>query len=124
MSDETRAKAEEALAMVEEVTTVVLPEPAEAHAIVPIAEADAPSKAEIEKRMSEIDMSNTNSIVSFGSRAQVELQEISQSMLDGVRNKDVGPAGDSLRDIGDPELRTVLESLARSFGSDDNDRND
>jgi len=25
--------------------------------------------------------------------------------------------GDSLRDIGDPELRTVLESLARSMGS-------
>nr|WP_050784755.1 DciA family protein [Erythrobacter sp. SD-21] len=32
--------------------------------------------------------------------------------------------GDSLRDIGDPELRTVLESLARSFGSDSEDRND
>lgn len=27
--------------------------------------------------------------------------------------------GDSLRDIGDPELRTVLESLARSMGDDD-----
>ena len=26
--------------------------------------------------------------------------------------------GDSLRDIGDPELRTVLESLARSMGGD------
>jgi len=26
--------------------------------------------------------------------------------------------GDSLRDIGDPELRTVLESLARSLGQD------
>ena len=26
--------------------------------------------------------------------------------------------GDSLRDIGDPELRTVLESLARSFDDD------
>jgi hypothetical protein len=25
--------------------------------------------------------------------------------------------GDSLRDIGDPELRTVLESLARSLGN-------
>jgi hypothetical protein len=25
--------------------------------------------------------------------------------------------GDSLRDIGDPELRAVLESLARSLGS-------
>ena len=28
--------------------------------------------------------------------------------------------GASLRDIGDPELRTVLESLARSFGDEDN----
>ncbi len=29
--------------------------------------------------------------------------------------------GDSLRDIGDPELRTVLESLARSIGSREDD---
>ena len=29
--------------------------------------------------------------------------------------------GDSLRDIGDPELRTVLESLARSLGAKEND---
>ncbi|MEN7535812.1 DUF721 domain-containing protein [Aurantiacibacter flavus] len=29
--------------------------------------------------------------------------------------------GDSLRDIGDPELRTVLESLARSFGSEEDE---
>lgn len=27
--------------------------------------------------------------------------------------------GDSLRDIGDPELRTVLESLARSLGNEE-----
>lgn len=27
--------------------------------------------------------------------------------------------GDSLRDVGDPELRAVLESLARSLGSED-----
>ncbi len=27
--------------------------------------------------------------------------------------------GDSLRDVGDPELRTVLESLARSLGNQD-----
>jgi len=44
-------------------------------------------------------MEDTQSIVSFGSAAQAELQEISQSMLAGVRNKDVGPAGDSLRNI-------------------------
>ena len=27
--------------------------------------------------------------------------------------------GDSLRDIGDPELRAVLESLARSLGEEE-----
>lgn len=30
--------------------------------------------------------------------------------------------GDSLRDIGDPELRTVLESLARSLGDKNEDK--
>jgi len=30
--------------------------------------------------------------------------------------------GDSLRDIGDPELRTVLESLARSMGKEEDER--
>ncbi len=97
MSDTVRQKAEKTLAMVEEVTAVVLPEPA--GDIVPLAQADAPVSAEIRKRMDEIDMSDTNSIVSFGSGAQAELQEISQAMLGGVRNKDVGPAGDSLRNI-------------------------
>jgi uncharacterized protein YaaN involved in tellurite resistance len=44
-------------------------------------------------------MTDTNSIVTFGSNAQAELQTISQAMLEGVKNKDVGPAGDSLREI-------------------------
>ncbi len=99
MSDETRAKAQESLAMVEEVTAAILPSPTDANAIVALAEADEPVSKEIRTRMAEIDMSDTNSIVSFGSRAQAELQEISQAMLGGVRNKDVGPAGDSLRNI-------------------------
>lgn len=99
MSETTRQKAESALAQVEEVTAVVLAEPTEANAIVPLAEADAPVSAEIRARMDEIDMGDTQSIVSFGSAAQAELQEISQAMLTDVRNKDVGPAGDSLRSI-------------------------
>ena len=99
MSDTIRQKAESALAQVEEVTAVVLPEPVDANAIVPLAEADAPVGAEIRARMDEIDMSDTQSIVAFGSAAQSELQEISQAMLTDVRNKDVGPAGDSLRNI-------------------------
>lgn len=99
MSENVRAKAEAALAEVAEVSAVLLPEPADANAIVPLKEADKTTSAAIKKRMGEIDMSDTQSIVSFGSAAQAELQEISQSMLQGVRNKDVGPAGDSLRGI-------------------------
>ncbi|MEO0931857.1 MAG: toxic anion resistance protein, partial [Pseudomonadota bacterium] len=52
--------------------------------------------------VSEISISATRFSISAlvaGSAAQAELQEISQSMLAGVRNKDVGPAGDSLRGI-------------------------
>jgi len=82
---------------VEKVTAVVLPEPGTE--LVPLEAADKPTSAEITKRMAELNMGDTNSIISFGSAAQSELQEISQSMLQGVRNKDVGPAGDSLRQI-------------------------
>jgi uncharacterized protein YaaN involved in tellurite resistance len=99
MTTTVQAKAKETLSLVEEVNAVVLPEPTGATAIVPYADADAPVSAEIEKRMGEIDMENTNSIVAFGSGAQAELQVISQAMLADVRNKDVGPAGDSLRNI-------------------------
>ncbi|MEJ5216683.1 toxic anion resistance protein [Cognatishimia sp. D5M38] len=99
MSDTVRQKAEAALAEVEAINAVILPEPVGSTEIVPLEQADKATSAEITKRIAELDMSDTNSIVSFGSAAQAELQTISQSMLDGVRNKDVGPAGDSLRDI-------------------------
>ncbi len=97
MSEDIRQRAEATLADVEKITAVVLPEPK--GEVVPMEQADAPTSEEISKRIAELDMSDTNSIVSFGSAAQAELQEISQSMLAGVRNKDVGPAGDSLRNI-------------------------
>ncbi|MCF8511505.1 MAG: toxic anion resistance protein, partial [Rhodobacteraceae bacterium] len=86
-----------ALAELEKVPGVVLPEPGSA--TVPLEEANADEPAAITKRMAEIDMGNTQSIISFGPAAQAELQVISQEMLSGVKNKDVGPAGDSLRDI-------------------------
>ncbi|MCE8509499.1 toxic anion resistance protein [Ruegeria pomeroyi] len=97
MSDSIQKKAAEAVGLVEEVTAVTLPEPRAE--VVPLAEADEPVGTEIRRRMGEIDMGDTNSIVRFGSGAQAELQEISQAMLADVRNKDVGPAGDSLRGI-------------------------
>ncbi|MFQ1701740.1 toxic anion resistance protein [Loktanella agnita] len=97
MSETIRQKAEATLAEVQKVTAVVLPEPQ--GEVVTMEQADPPTTEAISARMGEIDITDTNSIVSFGSAAQAELQEISQSMLAGVRNKDVGPAGDSLRNI-------------------------
>ncbi len=97
MTETIQKQAAEAETAVREVTAVVLPEPA--GEVVPLSKAQGPVASEIRKRMGEIDMGDTGSIVSFGSSAQAELQQISQAMLSDVRNKDVGPAGDSLRDI-------------------------
>ena len=97
MSTEIKQKAEAAAKMIEEVTSVTLAEPSTE--LVPLADANKKTATAIRKRMAEINIEDTNSIVSFGSSAQAELQQISQAMLQDVKNKDVGPAGNSLRDI-------------------------
>lgn len=95
----TLTQAQAVVQDVEDVANVVLAEPTDANAIITLDQADQTMGTEIRRRIDEIDMEDTNSIIGFGSAAQEELQEISQSMLQGVRNKDVGPAGDSLRDM-------------------------
>ncbi len=75
----------------------VLPDPVAD--IVPYDGADAALKAEIDAKMSELDMKNTQTIIKFGSGAQQKLTALSDQMLDGVRNKDLGPAGDALRNM-------------------------
>lgn len=97
MSETTQHKAAQETQEISQVAAIQLPEPvAEVQSL---EAADAPTSAEIRSRMDEINMADTNSIINFGSGAQAELQQISQAMLSDVRNKDVGPAGDSLRDI-------------------------
>ncbi|SFE48447.1 toxic anion resistance protein [Roseivivax sediminis] len=99
MSEAVRAKAQETEALVEDVNRAALPEPSAADALPHLDPANQAEHDEIRSRMDEVDLDDTNSIVSFGAAAQSELQQISQSMLAGVKNKDVGPAGDSLRGI-------------------------
>lgn len=74
--------------------------------------ADPQSKALIDTAMAEIDFSSTNSIIHFGTSAQEEVNDISERMLEGVRNKDTGPAGSALNDM----LATL-----RGFNVDDLD---
>jgi uncharacterized protein YaaN involved in tellurite resistance len=112
VSEQTRTRAEAALKEAEAVTAKLLPEPA--GDMVPADSSDPATKAEIERRKAEIDLSSTQSIIRFGSAAQSELQAISQEMLSGVRNKDVGPAGSS--------LRGMVSSL-RGFSVDELDPN-
>ena len=96
MTKETQEKAAADTALIEAVAAPLpLPEPAE---VLPDA-GDPAQAAEIQRRMGEIDITSTGSIIGFSSTAQSQLQEISQAMLADVRNKDVGPAGSSLREI-------------------------
>ncbi|MFN6924506.1 MAG: toxic anion resistance protein [Tabrizicola sp.] len=97
MSTTVQSDAQALLTEVEKVTAVILPEPMAE--VVPLEAAPTDQAEAIRKRMAEVDLTNTQSIIAFGSSAQAELQVISQAMLQDVKNKDVGPAGDSLRKI-------------------------
>ncbi|MGI9316203.1 MAG: toxic anion resistance protein [bacterium] len=67
-------------------------------------------KASIDKMLGEIDMTDSNSIIFFGTKAQQQLTTISDNMLEGVRNKDVGPAANSLSE---------MVATLRGFGAED-----
>jgi uncharacterized protein YaaN involved in tellurite resistance len=75
--------------------------------------------------MSEIDMSDTKSILFFGTKAQQQLTSISDMVLEEVRTKDIGPAGDALNgmvqklrelDFEDIDPRDKPNWLQRLFG--------
>jgi uncharacterized protein YaaN involved in tellurite resistance len=82
--------------------------------VVAYRKADPARKARIDQAMAEIDIQDTNSIIFFGTKAQEQLTVISDNMLEGVRNKDIGPAGGALNEM--------LVTL-RGFSVDDLDPN-
>lgn len=97
MTTETQRAASQSQSHIEEVTAVVLPEPQAD--LVALESAPPPLAEDIRRRMDEIDLRDSGSVIHFGTNAQGELQEISQQMLADVKNKDIGPAGESLRGI-------------------------
>lgn len=78
-------------------------------------ESQPDEKARVDRLMDEIDLSDSNSVIFFGSKAQQELTSISDNMLEGVRNKDLGSAGKSLNN---------MVSVLRGFQVEDYDPND
>ncbi len=67
--------------------------------LVSYSDADAEKKNRIEQRLAELEMDDANSIIFFGSKAQKQLTTVSDHMLEGVRNKDTGPAGHALNNM-------------------------
>ena len=82
--------------------------------LLPYQEALPEKQQKIQKLLAEIDMSDTHSIIFFGSKAQEQLTSISDRMLEGVKNKDVGPAGTDLNE---------MVAIIRGFEIDDLDPN-
>jgi len=54
---------------------------------------------EIAELARQIDLGDSNAILFFGNRAQTQLTELSEQMLENVRTKEAGPAGDLLNQM-------------------------
>ena len=67
--------------------------------IIAYEEAESSDKKTIEELISEIQVQDRSTILFFGAKAQEEMSTISENMLEGVRNKDLGAAGASLNDM-------------------------
>lgn len=73
--------------------------------LIAVNQADQQQQQAITQLASEIDLSDRSSILFFGSKAQEEMSSISETMLEGVRNKDLGAAGESLTSM----IHTIRE---------------
>lgn len=97
--------------------------PVEPKEIISYQQADSNDQQQIEELIREVDLSNTNSILFFGSKAQEQLTIVSDNMLEGVRNKDLGSAGQALNNMVTAlkgfdlsQLREKPGFFARLFG--------
>lgn len=88
--------------------------PLPSDAVVGYADAPPARRAEIDRAIAEIDIRDSNSILFFGTSAQGEVTSVADEMLEGVRNKDTGPAGQALNE---------MVSTLRGFAIDDLDPN-
>jgi uncharacterized protein YaaN involved in tellurite resistance len=77
-----------------------------------LAELAPERRARVEALIGAIDPQSAQTIIAFGVEAQRELTAVSERILEGVRNKDTGPAGAALnqmmlrvRDLGVDDLR-------------------
>ncbi|HZM96033.1 MAG TPA: toxic anion resistance protein [Vicinamibacterales bacterium] len=56
-------------------------------------------RADIDRVLSELDINDSNTILFFGTNAQEEVTSVADEMLEGVRNKETGAAGQTLNEM-------------------------
>lgn len=76
--------------------TELAPLPEMTTELVAYNQAATPLQQEMEAIIGEIDMQDRSSIMFFGTKTQEQMSAISEKMLNGVKNKDIGVAGKSL----------------------------
>ena len=62
----------------------------------PMATTGSLEPAKVAALLADLDLNDSHSVLFFGSAAQEQLTSVSDSMLERVRTKDVGPAGEAL----------------------------
>jgi uncharacterized protein YaaN involved in tellurite resistance len=67
--------------------------------IIAYEKADSGDKKTIEELIAQINVEDRSSILFFGSKAQEEMSTISENMLEGVRNKDLGASAAPLNNM-------------------------
>ena len=67
--------------------------------VVPYASLPAERRSEIDKAMAEIDLTDSRSVLFFGTAAQDAVTAVADEMLEGVRTKETGAAGQALNQL-------------------------
>jgi len=67
--------------------------------VVKYDEASIKEQTKIELLAKEIKIQDAHSVIFFGAKAQEQINSVSDSMLEGVRNKDLGSSGDGLNSL-------------------------
>jgi uncharacterized protein YaaN involved in tellurite resistance len=79
--------------------TALAPLPEMTTELVAYDQANDANKSKLENIIAEIDMNDRSSIMFFGTKTQEQMTTISEKMLNGVKNKDIGSAGKSLTNM-------------------------
>ena len=80
-------------------STAKAPASAGSPEVVALADAAPAERAEINALLAELDLTDSSAIMHFGAKAQQQLTAVSDQMLEGVRSKDTGAAGQTLSEM-------------------------